>query len=436
MTGAKLQPTTKFIRRPPSRWRLVGALLIILLGFGAGVLYGRASAPVPGTGRLANGNATSTTASTLIAEGAPPNLSKEVDFPLFWDIWKRIKERYVRQPVTDADLFHGALEGMVASLDDPYSVYFSPKLADEFNKELEGTFEGIGAEIGIKNNRLVIVAPLPDTPASRAGLRAGDAIISIDEVSSAGMSVEQAVSKIRGKAGTKVSLNIIRNGKKDPFKVEVTREKIVVKSVRFETRTTKGGSKIGWIQLRQFNDDTIPLLDQAARELLRDNPKGIVIDLRNNPGGYLESALNAVGFWRQGTAVIEKKYNGEEESKDASGKTQFKDLPTVVLVNQGSASGAEILAGALQDYGLAKIVGKKTFGKGSVQDYQELKDGGALKLTVAEWLTPKKRSINKEGIAPDIELDLTDEDANADRDPQLDKAYELIDSWPAAESKN
>jgi carboxyl-terminal processing protease len=322
------------------------------------------------------------------------------------------------------------MEGMVSALDDPYSMYFKPAFAEEFARDLAGTFEGIGAEVGIKGDVITVIAPLPDTPASKAGLRAGDKIIAIDDKTTAGMSVEEAVNLIRGKGGTKVTLTIARNGDKEPRKFEIVREKIVVKSVRSEVKKTKSGATIGYIQIRQFNDETSALTKNAVADLLKQSPKGIIIDLRNNPGGYLDAAVDVAGEWMTGPVVYERKYDGTETAVEAKGATPLKDIPTIVLVNQGSASGSEILAGALQDAGQARLVGKKTFGKGSVQDYEELKNGGALKLTVAEWLTPKKRSINKEGIAPDIEVDLTEEDANADKDPQLAKALELLE--PAA----
>ena len=250
------------------------------------------------------------------------------------------------------------------------------------------------------------------------------------------MSVEEAVNLIRGERGTKVTLTIIRNGAKDPRKIDITRDRIIVKSVRSEVKKTKNGAAAAYIQIRQFNDETVPLFRRAASELLSQSPKGFIIDLRNNPGGYLDAAVDVAGEFMTGVVVYEKKYDGSETAVEANGKPMLKDVPTIVLVNQGSASGSEILAGALQDHGAAKLVGKKTFGKGSVQDYQELQNGGALKLTVAELLTPKKRSINNEGVTPDYEVDLSEEDANADKDPQLDKALELLEGTGVAADSN
>ncbi len=418
--------TPKPKQRP--RFRIfVLVLLVALLSFGGG--YGAAQVRLMPTGLDFQGGGGS-------GNGAPKIISKDVDFPLFWDVWKTVKERYVKQPVSDVDLFHGSIEGMVAALNDPYSIYLKPTLADEFAKDLQGTFEGIGAEVGIKNNVITVIAPLPDTPAAKAGLRAGDKIITIDDKSTAGMSVDEAVNLIRGQGGTKVKLGVMRNGTKDPLKFEITREKIVVKSVNWQIKKTASGAVIGYIEIRQFNDDTASLFDRAVQELLKESPKGLIIDLRNDPGGYLDAAVSVAGHWTNGTVVIERKYDGSETPVASKGRVELKGTPTMVLVNQGSASGSEILAGALQDYQLATLVGMKTFGKGSVQDYQQLSDGSALKLTVAEWLTPKKRSINKEGIAPDVEVDLTEKDANEDKDPQLAKALELVESGAQPAVKN
>lgn len=271
-----------------------------------------------------------------------------------------------------------------------------------------------------------MIAPLPGTPAEKAGLRAGDKIVAIDDKPTVGMSTEAAVNLIRGKGGTIVTLTVMRTGKKDSLKLGIMRDKIVVKSVRWEMKKTVAGQPIAYIQIRQFNDETAPLFAQAVQELTKQSPKGFIVDVRNNPGGYLDSAVQITSAFVKGTVVIEKKYDGTETPLEANNAQTLAGVPTVVLVNQGSASASEIFAGALQDDNAATLVGKKTFGKGSVQDYQQLPDGSALKLTIAEWLTPKKRSINKEGITPDVDVDLTDEDANADKDPQLTKALELL----------
>lgn len=358
----------------------------------------------------------------------------KIDFALFWRVWETVQKKYVEQPVDDVSLFHGALTGLVDSLNDPYSVYMPPQQAEAFSNDLKGEFGGIGAEIGIKEDRLVVVAPLADSPAERAGLRARDFILEIGATSTVGMTVEEAVSLIRGPKGTEVVLSVLRpdNGE-EPMHFTIARDTIVVKSVRAETKQTPLGSSVAYIEVRQFNEETVPLFDKAIREQLLKKPRGIILDLRSNPGGYLDAAIDVAGSWLgSDIAVIERKTGGLEESFRSNRTARLFGIPTVVLVNGGSASGSEIVAGALQDLGHATLVGEKTFGKGSVQDYEELPDGGALKLTIAEWLTPNKRAINKVGIAPDIEVPFTKEDYNADRDPQLQKALELIDARQAS----
>ncbi|MFH2136356.1 MAG: S41 family peptidase [Patescibacteria group bacterium] len=357
-------------------------------------------------------------------EKIPDYLSKDVDFNLFWEVWNLAKTNYVHQPVADTQLFYGALSGIVSSLDDPYSVFFDPKTASDFKQELEGTFSGIGAELGIKNNQLTIIAPLPETPASRAGLMAGDKILSIDGQDTIDMSLDYAVSIIRGERGTDVTLTIWREGWEKTSDIKITRDKIEVASVKWEMK-----DDIAYIEINHFNEDTERRFNQAAIELLAKNPKGLILDLRNNPGGFLNTAVEVAGEWVENDiVVVEQMDDGVKNEERSSGLARFANLKTVVLVNRGSASASEIVAGALQDYGKATLVGEKTFGKGSVQTLEPLTDGSAVKITVAEWLTPKGRHIDKEGIAPDIEIKLTEEDYNANRDPQMDKAVEIINN--------
>ncbi|MBI2099120.1 S41 family peptidase [Candidatus Uhrbacteria bacterium] len=352
----------------------------------------------------------------------PADLSKDVDFNQFWEVWNLARTQFVHQPVPEVKLFYGALKGMVAALEDPYSLFLEPVTARKFNEELAGSFSGIGAEVGVKNDRVTIISPLPDTPAERAGLRSGDAVLAIDGEDTAGMTIDLAVSKIRGPKGTKVKLLIGRAGVKQPFEVEITRDQIEVKSVR-----TQYKDGVAIIKITHFGEDTARNFDRAVREVLSKDAKAIILDLRSNPGGFLDSAVAVTGEWIENDAVlIERMADGAEREYKSDGRSRLGHLPTVVLINEGSASGSEILAGALQDYGKAKLVGKKTFGKGSVQDYQQFRDGSALKITVAEWLTPKKNFIDKKGIAPDVEVELTEEDYNANRDPQLDKALDIL----------
>lgn len=352
----------------------------------------------------------------------PDYISKDVDFDLFKDVWQRMKKEYVDKNVPDTKLFYGALSGIVASVGDPYTVFLDPDTAKKFEESLSGSFEGIGAEIGMKKEQIVIMAPLPDTPAEHAGLRSGDMILKIDNKSTTGMSLDQAVTKIRGKGGTTVTLTIYREGEKKERDIAIIRDTIQVKSV---TWSMKGS--IAYVRVSHFNEDTESGFADSIRAALAKKPKGLILDLRNNPGGFLDTAVQMAGYWVDGETVVVEKYD-EQRKDEYKGHVSalLKNMPTVVLVNQGSASASEIVSGALQDYGKAKLVGKKTFGKGSVQDLQRLKDGSALKVTVAKWLTPKGRMINELGIKPDVEVDIKDEDITAKKDPQLDKALEML----------
>jgi len=350
----------------------------------------------------------------------PGTISQDINFNLFWDVWDVIEETYVdREDLNEKVLFYGALKGLVSSIGDPYTVFMDPKIAREFQDDLKGTFEGIGAEIGIKNDILTIIAPLPDMPAEKAGLRAGDLILAIDEGSTMGISIDEAVGKIRGPKDTDVILAIKREGEDRVREITITRGKIVVSSVRTNLRD----DGIYLIKITNFNDDTEKLFNQAVREIIENNPEGIILDLRNNPGGYLDTAIEISSEWVEDSMVVAEKYSdGRMIEHLARGRARLKSFPTVILVNQGSASASEIVSGALQDYGEGVVIGKQTFGKGSVQTLSKFDDGSSVKITVAKWLTPAGRSINDEGIMPDYEIDLTLEDYESNNDPQLDAA--------------
>ncbi|MGB9680648.1 MAG: S41 family peptidase, partial [Minisyncoccia bacterium] len=348
---------------------------------------------------------------------------KKLDPNLFWQVWTTVQIYYVKQPVSDLDLFYGSLHGIVGALKDPYSIFLDPKTAKSFKSEISGTFEGIGIEIGIKNNQLTVIAPLPDTPAARAGLLSGDKIFAIDGLSTAEMSIDQAASLIRGKRGTKVKLTIFRKGWHEPKDFEIIRDKIEIETVHWETKD----NNIIYLKISHFNSDTFSDLKQAVKEILLRNPQKIILDLRNNPGGYLDEAVNSASLWLPNNLITyAKDAKGQVESFTSHGQGEFSNLKTVVLINFGSASGAEILAGALQDYQKATLVGEKTFGKGSVQKLIDLPGGSAIKITTAYWYTPNGRQINEIGIEPEIKVEMTEEDYNQNRDPQLDKAIELL----------
>lgn len=353
----------------------------------------------------------------------PAYLSKDVDFSLLWDVWKRVKKDYIVKDAADTKLFYGALAGVVSSLGDPYSVFFDPETSKKFDESLAGSFEGIGAEIGMKKNQLVIVAPLPGSPAEKAGLRSGDMIASINKKDTTGMAVDVAVNLIRGKKGTTVALTLYREGEKKVRDVVITRDMIKIASVTSKFRD----DGIAVIKISHFNQDTEGAFKDAVTQVLSKRSNGIILDMRNNPGGYLDTAVQIAGYWVDGKTVVIEQYNDKkQDTYNARVRAAFSDIPTVVLVNEGSASASEIVAGALQDYDKATLVGKKTFGKGSVQDLQHLKDGSSIKLTIAKWLTPKGRSINEEGIKPDIEVTMSDSDYEKNKDPQFDKALEIL----------
>lgn len=354
--------------------------------------------------------------------------SKEVDFQQFWEVWDKVKSKYAKQPVSDSDLFYGAMQGMVSGLGDPYTVYLPPKQAEEFNKSLDGEFSGIGAEIGVKNKQLLIIAPLPGTPAQKAGLLPGDKIYAIDKVVSIDMDSNTAVEKIRGQAGTNVTLSILRAGFTKPKDFVITRAQINVPSVMFSIKN----KNIAYIRIMQFNQDTVPQFDKAIKQIQDKKLTKLILDLRNNPGGYLDAAVSVASEWvPEGKIVSEKFSNGDSNDHRTIGAHRLQDIKTVVLINGGSASASEILAGALQDFKKATIVGEKSFGKGSVQDYEMLGDGSALKVTVAEWYTPNGKNINEQGIQPDV---IVKEDWSKEKvgeDIMLQKAFNIFLPKPA-----
>ena len=359
---------------------------------------------------------------------APDGSAESVSFSVFWDAWQQIQDNYVDAPVVESDMFYGAMRGMVAGLKDPFSVFLDPAQSVALTQELSGQFEGIGAEIGIKNNQLTIIAPLSDTPAERSGLKPGDVVLMIDDVDTAGMPLHEAVERIRGPRKTDVVLTVFR--KDDDIRdITVTRDTINIITIKQELAETPQGKKVGMITITNFHADTSSRFRKAVNSLLAQGPDAFVIDVRNNPGGFLDKAIDVSNYWlTEGEVVVMEKFSENNiHSHPASNTAQLRDFPTIVLINEGSASGSEIFAGALHDHNLATLVGMPTFGKGSVQNLLGLSDGSTIKLTIAKWLTPNGTEIDEEGIAPDIEVDLTEDDYNNDLDPQLEKALELLD---------
>ncbi len=342
--------------------------------------------------------------------------SHGLDLSKFWTVYDLVKNQYVGS-VNSVDAVNGAAKGLVDSLGDPYSSLLEPTARQELNDELSGAFQGIGAELTVKNNVITVVAPLTGSPAEKAGLKASDIVVKINDLSTEKMSLSDAVSKIRGPKGTTVKLSVLRGGDQT-LDITVQRDDIQVKSVVW-----KMDGSVGYIEIHQFGDDTVNLTKQAVQELLVKKPTALIIDLRNNPGGYLNDVAPITGLFVPPSVIVQEKYrDGKTDQIRSTDVPIAPDLKLFVLTNGGSASAAEIVAGALQDYKRATLVGQKTFGKGSVQDLIPLSDGSALRLTIAEWLTPNNRSINKQGIEPDVKID---GDKTADKDPVLDKALEL-----------
>ncbi len=349
-------------------------------------------------------------------------LGEDVTFDLFLNVWDILREKYVDQPVSDTKLFYSAIRGLVDGLDDPYSVFMEPKISEEFNESLNGRFEGIGAEIAIKRNLLTVVSPLPDSPAEKAGIKAKDIILKIDGVETKGMNINEAVSRIKGEKGTTVILSILHEAASEIVEISIVRDTIHIVSVRWE----KKDDNIAYIYMSNFNSDTSSLFAAVAKEVVESDPSGIIFDLRNNSGGYLQTSVDVASAWIENDIVVRERSNNSYKEYRSSGKPLFKGIPTVVLINNGSASASEIVAGALQDYGLAYLIGQQSFGKGSVQALEELTGGSSIKYTIARWYTPKDRTIDIEGIKPDEEVELTSEDFSEDKDPQMDRAIEYL----------
>ena len=348
------------------------------------------------------------------------------DFSLFWSAWEAFKQNYVHNKnLTDQEMLYGAIAGMVGSAKDPYSVFFKPSDAQKFEEDISGNFGGIGAEIAIRDSQLMIVAPLKDTPAERAGLKSGDKILKINDVSSDTLTaVEEAVKLIRGPKGTSVVLMISRKDWESSKEFSIIRDNISVPTLDWEMKP----DKIAYIHLYNFNENAPLAFYKAALPAILGGARGVILDLRNNPGGYLEVAIDLAGwFLENGDVVVKEEFGSDrQEVLKAEGNSALVDLPTVILVNQGSASASEILAGALRDNRQIKIIGETTFGKGTVQELKKFSDGSEMKVSVAQWLLPNGDTIDKIGITPDIEVELTEDDAKAERDPQLDKALEFL----------
>jgi carboxyl-terminal processing protease len=350
---------------------------------------------------------------------------EEIDFSLFWEAYDKIKENFVDKEKIDVQkIIYGAISGMVKSLGDPYTSFFSPEESKEFEESVKGVFEGVGMEIGIKNEKLTVISPLEGTPAKRAGILAEDEILKIDDKSTEGMNVDEAASLIRGPKGTKVKITIFRKGWQEPKEIELVRELIKIPTLKWEIKE----GDIAYIKIYQFfSERTEPDFAKAASEILKSPAKKIILDLRDNPGGALDQVIDVSGWFLERGKVVVIEDDGKEKEKFYSpGPGRLSTFPTVVLINKGSASGAEILAGALRDNRGIILIGENSFGKGSVQKPFTLSDNSTLKITISKWLTPKEESISDVGLKPDIEIKMTEEDYEKGFDPQLEKAIEII----------
>lgn len=390
----------------------IGLLIAVLViaSFGIGVLVGNSNPSTSSlVARLVNREASS---------------SRNIDFSLYWQVWDLLSQKFYKQPLSDQDRFYGSIKGMVASLGDPYTQFMTPDETKRFQDDLSGSFQGIGIEIGLRNEILTVIAPLSDSPAEKAGLKAGDAILKIDDKDTSTLTLDEAVNAIRGQKGTTVKLNIVHKGGNKAEDVTITRDDIAVNTVKV---TYQDNNSVAVIELSRFGETTDDEFAKAIGEIRQKNISRIVLDLRNDPGGLLGTAVDVASkFIEDGTVVIQKSGDGTEQKYVAKGDAPFKDTKVVVLMNEGSASASEILAGALRDDRGVKLIGEKSYGKGSVQDVEELPDGSSIRITIARWLTPNGTSINETGLQPDIKVDLTQDDVSAGRDPQLDKALETV----------
>jgi carboxyl-terminal processing protease len=356
-----------------------------------------------------------------------PQVETSADFSSFWKAWNILNEKSIyAKKVSDQDRVWGAVSGLASSLGDPYTVFFPPEENKSFNEEIRGSFEGIGAEIGIKDNFLTVIAPLKDTPAWKSGLKAGDKIIKIDKALTNDMTVDGAIDLIRGPRGTTVTLNILRLGENETRDIIITRDRIQSPTIDTELRD----DGIFVIKLYSFSQNSDSLFKDAVLEFLNSGKDKLILDLRGNPGGYLDASVN-IGSWfiDEGKIILlEDSGDGDKQKTYRShGPRLFTDkLSFVVLVDGGSASASEILAGALKEHGIAKLVGERTYGKGSVQELVKITDDTSLKVTVANWFTPNGTSISLKGIEPDYKVSLTQKDFDAKKDPQMDKAVEIL----------
>jgi len=352
------------------------------------------------------------------------------DFSKFWEVWRRLEKSYVDPTKLDyREMTWGSMRGLASSLDDPYTQYLPPTENKQANEDLNGSFYGVGIELGYKDGTLAVVAPLSGTPAALAGVEAGDLILRIKDekknldADTRGITLNEAVAQIRGERGVPVVLTLYREGVPEPFEVEIRRDEIVVPTVEVEYLERKGRTYAHWM-LHRFGGRTDKEWLSAVKEIASKEVAGVILDLRNNPGGYLDGAVFVVGEFLPSGLVVKQEGRDTSESYEVDRKGSLNNLPLVVLVNKGSASASEIAAGALQDHKRAKVVGVQSFGKGTVQEVQDLSDGSSLHVTIAKWVLPSGRWIGDEGITPDVEA--KDDPETKEVDEMVEKAIEEL----------
>lgn len=392
------------------------------------VLAGGAFASGLQMGNLVNND--NQTAGLFSFFSTPVQSAEEADLTQFWQVWHLLEEKFISasstSSLTDEDKINGAIQGLVKSYGDPYTVFFPPVESAAFSEDISGNFSGIGMEVGLRDNVITVIAPLPDTPAQRAGLVSGDIILKIDGVSTDGMQVDEAVRRIRGEKGTTVILSIYREGELEIQEISVIRDTITIPTVK-----TEKIDDVFIIRLFSFNAIAEMKMQEALREYTKSGAKSLILDLRGNPGGYLQGAVAIAGYFLPtGKVVVREHYGDNIEDKlyRSQGRTlrEFTPEKMVVLIDGGSASASEILAGALGEHKVATLIGVNTFGKGSVQELLPLPNGSSLKVTVARWLTPEGVSISNGGLKPDIKINRTPQQRLDEVDPQQEAALKFI----------
>ncbi len=398
----------------------------LAVGFGVGRITAPKSSQVAipvGSGGESTGKPTPVIENTPATPSSPQAPS---NFDVFWEVLNILNEHFYGDVPQGDEITYAAIRGLLKALNDPYTSFMDPKTAKIFSSDMSGTFEGIGARVEqAENGGVRLVHVFPGSPAEKAGLKDGDIIIKVDGEDITGLTLLEQVMKIRGPAGSEVVLTIIREGERDPIDVTVVRGRIEIPIVEYRME-----GEYAYIKFMEFNALGVQKVRDAYEELAKNNPKGLILDIRNNPGGFLHVAIGVTSlFLPDGKVVlIERWKDGREKVYKSDGGGIAKDIPMVVLVNRGSASASEILAGALQDHGRATIIGERTLGKGSVQQPFTLSDGSELRVTIAHWLTPNGREIHGYGIDPDIPVEVTEEDEAAGRDPVLERAIEYLES--------